>query len=235
MQDRPQTVKAASRAAPRWEPVARIAGTGERTTRLDISQRAIQWRARWRCSAGRIALSIAPAPASGEARHDARCPRSGSAEWIRTGPVRLTVAATARWSAVIEQQVDTPLSEPPLAAMRSAPVVARGRFYGIERRGTGSARLYRLATGRLALRLEDFRTAANSDLFVWLSVARRPRTTQQSFRARHVEVALLKSTIGDQNYLLPRRIDADSIRSVVIWCEPVQIAYAAASLRRGGA
>ncbi len=113
-----------------------------------------------------------------------------------------------------------------------AKVLARGDFYKIERKGLGSATLYRLANGRLALRMEGFRTDANTDLFVWLSEARRPRTTRAAFAARHVEFAGLKSTLGDQNYLLPRSADAAKIRSIVIWCEPVQIAYTAATLTR---
>lgn len=118
--------------------------------------------------------------------------------------------------------------------MRSADakVLARGKFFEIERKGRGSATLYRLPGGRLALRMANFATDSNTGLFVWLSEARRPRTTRSAFRARHSEIALLKSTLGDQNYLLPRSIDASRIRSVVIWCAPVQIAYTAATLRR---
>ena len=66
---------------------------------------------------------------------------------------------------------------------------------------------------------------------MWLSEAARPRTTKQAVRADHREFAPLKATIGSQNYLLPKDADADSIRSIVIWCEPVRIAYTAAALR----
>lgn len=220
------------RAAPRWEPVAELAGRGSETRTLVISRRAIQWRVRYRCSSGRIALSVSPSPSNGPARAERKCGKSGEASWITTGKVRLAIAAPRRWSAVVEQQVDTPLREPPLPAMRSseAGVVARGRFYPIERKSSGEALLYRLPTGRLALRFEDFKTSSNSDLFVWLSEATRPRTTKQVVRARHKQFARLKSTIGSQNYLLPPDVDAGSIRSVVIWCEPVLIAYGGASL-----
>ena len=126
-----------------------------------------------------------------------------------------------------------PIAEPPLAAMRAedAEVAAGGSFYPIERRGRGKVDLYRLAGGRLALCLEGFDTAANTDLFVWLSEARRPRTTKQALRSHHVELAPHKVTKGSQNYLLPESADADSIRSIVIWCEPIRIAYTAATLR----
>jgi hypothetical protein len=113
-----------------------------------------------------------------------------------------------------------------------AEVVASGDFYPIDKRGEGRAVLHELPSGRLALRLEGFATFANTDLFVWLSEARRPETTQQVLRSDHTELALLKSTIGDQNYLLPEDADADDIRSIVIWCEPVRNAYTAARLQR---
>jgi hypothetical protein len=110
-------------------------------------------------------------------------------------------------------------------------VLARGRFYEIERFGRGEARLYRLPSGRLALRLAPFVTSANIDLHVWLTRSARPRTTVQANRAPHRDIALLKSTLGEQNYLLPAAMTLADARSVVIWCEPVQIAYTAATLR----
>ncbi len=67
---------------------------------------------------------------------------------------------------------------------------------------------------------------------MWTSPVARPRTSRQAFRAPHSTVAELKSTAGSQNYLLPRGTSASDIRSVIIWCEPVRIAYGAAALTR---
>ena len=222
------------RAAPHWERVKVFSRSGEAAGPIEISARAIQWRARWRCRSGKFALTLSPRPAAGRARVGDRCPGGGSASWVSEGRQRLAIRATGHWRVVVEEQVDTPLREPPLRAMRrpGSRIVARGRFSGIERRGRGTTSLYRLHDGRLALRLERFATAGNTDLFVWLSEARRPRTTKQSFQAPHIELGPLKSTLGDQNYVLPAGVDVDRIRSVVIWCEPVQIAYAAAPLQR---
>jgi hypothetical protein len=227
-------VAPADKAAPRWEPVATVTGTGVTTRTFSIDKDAIQWRVRWRCSTGRLAVAVRPLPRSGPAGNDGACPGSGRQSWVTSGTQHLGVKASGRWRMTIEQEVDSPLDEPPTAAMRSsrATVIARGDFYEIERKGRGSATLYRLASGRLALRMEDFATDSNTDLFVWLSEARRPATTRAAFAAPHDEVAVLKSTLGDQNYLLPKSADASRIRSVVIWCQPVQIAYAAATLRR---
>jgi hypothetical protein len=228
----PKITKNAETAAPRWEPLATMSGTGPETKRFSVSKRAIQWRARWRCTEGSLRMSVEPRPRSEAERPGGRCPARGDTEWIQSGPQRLKVTARGRWRVVVEQQVDTPLREPPLAAMRApgASVIASGRFHRVERRGRGRVRLFRLPGGRLALRFDRFSTSSNSDLFVWLSEAENPRTTKESL-APHVDVGLLKSTLGDQNYLLPRNVDVSRIRSIVIWCEPVQIAYTAAPLR----
>jgi len=222
------------RAAPHWERVGAFSGPGDASPAVEISRGAIQWRARWRCDSGKFALALSSRSAPPGADVSSDCPGSGSRSWIREGRHELAIAATGRWSVVVEEQVETPLREPPLRAMRApgSRIVGRGGFHGIERRGRGMVRAYRVPGGRLALRPEDLGTPANTDLFVLLSEAARPRTTEQAFPAPHVELAPLKSTLGDQNYLLPAGIPAGRIRSIVIWCEPVQIAYAAAPLER---
>lgn len=222
------------RAAPRWEPVTSFSGSGATTKTVNISEDAIQWRVRWRCEGGRMAITVSPAPRSGSARAAGDCTGGGEHSWVTSGRRELRVQASGPWRIEVEQEVDTALHEPPLPAMKSpdAKILARGDFYKIDRRGTGSARLYRLPNGRLALRMENFSTEPNTDLFVWLSEARRPRNTREAFRAPHIEAAALKSTLGDQNYMLPRGLDASKIRSIVIWCEPVQNAYTAATLAR---
>lgn len=231
----PQITKVKDRAAPRWEPIAVMRGTRAEERTVDVSKRAIQWRARWRCRKGaELSMSVDPEPRSVPERAGGRCPGKGKAEWIQSGEQRLKVSATGRWRVVVEQQVDTPLKEPPLRAMRSkrAEVLARGRFYPVERRGKGRVALYRLPSDRLALRFEGFSTSSNTDLFVWLSEATRPKTTKQAVTAPYDQVAVLKSTLGSQNYLLPRSLNEEDVRSIVIWCEPVRIAYTAARLRR---
>jgi hypothetical protein len=228
-----ESATARRHAAPRWEPVATLTGSGPATRAFTIAPRAIQWRARWRCDGGTLRLS-ASSRSVRRLLETASCPRRGESSGFRTGRLELGVDTPGRWRVVLEQQVDTALHEPPLAAMRSpaARVLAHGRFYDIERFGRGTAALYRLPTGRLALRLTDFVTSANTDLFVWLDRSARPRTTVHAKRAGHRVLAPLKSTLGEQNYLLPAGTTAADIRSVVIWCEPVQIAYAAAALHR---
>ena len=179
-----------------------------------------------------MTLSVAPRPRTGASRDQGSCPSSGETPWIQTGRVRLLVAATGRWSARIEQQLDTPLHEPPLPAMRApgAQLLARSRFYQIESPGNGTAFLYRLPSGRLALRLERLRTSPYPDLSVWVSEARMPRTTEQSADTPRVRLGRLKSTRGDQNYMLPANLNRAAVGSVVIWWPRQHMAYTAATL-----
>jgi len=114
---------------------------------------------------------------------------------------------------------------------RGARVLSRGRFYRMEGRGNGRALVYQLATGRLALRLEGFRLPPTSGMFLWLSEARRPMTSKEAIRTASVRLGVVKSTLGDQNYLLPRGLGPNAVRSVVIWYKPTRTAYVAAALR----
>ena len=231
--ERTRDAVAKGAVAPRWERVTSLSGSGDANHPVQIAPKAVQWRVRWRCTRGSFALRLAPPPDGGNPFGRGRCPGAGTAPAINTGKLQLGVRNVGPWRATVEQQVTEPLAEPPLPAMKAkgARVLASGRFYPIERRGSGKVDLYRLAGGRLALRFENFSTAANTDLFVWASRARRPRTTTQAVRSRHDEFAPLKTTGGDQNYLLPKGVKADSVRSVVIWCAQIRIAYTAAMLR----
>ena len=224
-----EATPAPEQAAPRWERVTELTGTGAASRRVDVDGGAIQWRTRWRCGGG-IRIRVEPPPA-GPSTAEGACP--GRATFIGHGARTLSVEADGPWRIVIEQEVETRLDEPPLAAMRdgSARLLAKGDFSKMERPSRGTATLYELPSGRLALRLEDFRTSASIGLFVWASRAARPRTTRAALRSRHRQVAELKSTLGDQNYVLPRGVRAADARSIVIWCEPIRIAYAVAALR----
>ena len=116
--------------------------------------------------------------------------------------------------------------------MRSgqARELAHGRFRPIESKAGGSAMIYRLPDGRLALRLQRFRTEPNPDLDVWLSDAKDPTTSREIFRAEHRTVRSLKATLGDQNYRLSASTDAARIHSIVVVNARQRIAYAAAKL-----
>lgn len=219
------------RGAPRWETVTTLKGTGPADPPpFAILKDSIQWRARWSCDTGRLVITTDPPPRRPAPLVDDACPGKGEDFAIVTGDVRLKVEASGPWEVIVDQQVDTPLKEPPLEAMATAPVLRQGTFYPIEKEAKGTARILTLPDGRNALRLEDFEVTTNVDLFVWISEAPAPKTSADSVAFRYVELGNLKSTLGDQNYLLPPDLRPEQMRSVVIWCAPIRIAYGAAAL-----
>ena len=219
------------KAAARWETVSTFTGTNaEETPEFQILPTAIQWRVRWTCETGRLRITSLPPPRRPAPLVDDACPKEGTGFSILSGGVRLVVEATGGWKAVVDQQVDTPIEEPLLPGMAGAPVQVEGGFYPVEKEGKGTARIVRLPDGRRVLRLEGFEVSQNTDLFVWLSEAVQPRTSAAAVGAERVEIGNLKSTVGSQNYEIPGDLPTERIRSIVIWCQPVQIAYTAAAL-----
>jgi hypothetical protein len=79
--------------------------------------------------------------------------------------------------------------------------------------------------------LADFFVTANTDLEVQLSPLEAPRSTDQVKASNPVSVAALDITAGSLNFVLPPTVDPTRYKSVVIWCERLFSAYAAASLR----
>jgi hypothetical protein len=221
------------RAAPRWETVSTFSGTGPfRTPEFDVLAEAIQWRVRWTCETGRLRIVTVPPPRRPGPLVDAECPGGADAYSIQTGRAHLEVEAAGAWRAIVDQQLEIPLAEPPPPGLDTARVVAQGAFDKVEKDGKGSARVYELADGRRIVRFEDFEVSTNTDLFVWLSEAVAPRTTVDAQAAPRVSVGNLKSTLGNQNYEVPPDLPNERIRSIVIWCEPVSVAYIAAPLDR---
>lgn len=217
-----------ARVANRWEPVAEFSGDGDEQTRsFVISPDALQWRVTAGCTGGSLEVGL---PGVSEPLARPGCPGSEFGFSIETGSRSLVVAADGPWTVVVDQQLNTPLSEPKLQGMTDRAVLAEGSFYGIDQSGEGVVRLYELPGGRRALRFEPFRVTSNSDLFVWVSRNRKPGTSEEAYASEHVVVGRLKATSGAQNYLLPDELPAEAFGSVVIWCEPIRVAYAAATL-----
>jgi hypothetical protein len=216
------------KVAARWERVARFAGTGSRRTgSFSIVDHAIQWRVTAICTDGRLRVVLEDDPS---ALAEPSCPGRAFGFSIREGPAVLDVDADGSWEVVVDQQVETPAAEPRLPGMTDDALVADGGFYGIDQEGSGTAELWRLTDERWALRFEPFFVTANTDLFVWISETKAPRTSKEALESTHRQIAELTATAGPQNYLLPEDVDESRIRSVVIWCEPVRTAYAAAAL-----
>lgn len=220
------------RASPRWEQVRVVTGNEPAAIGpFTIAPGAIQWRVKWSCETGTIRILTTPPPSRAGPLVESPCPERGEGYSRQTGDVTLDVQASGPWKATVEQQVDTPLDEPPLPEMTGAEVLGRGEFYNVEKTGKGTAILYRLPDGRRALRFEPgFEVFNDPDLVVWLSEATNPRTSREVVDSNHVEIAALRATKGSQNYILPDDLPLDRIGSVALYCVPVPSIYTAASL-----
>jgi hypothetical protein len=225
------------RSQPWWQPLTTLAGEGAGTSeQFTIDRHALQWRVNWRCEVG--SLRVVPVDQSGQALPrplaEAACPAEGTGYSVKTGSFSLQVAATGPWQMTVEQQVDSPLVEPPPPGMDSpdAQVLASGAMYDVDRVGQGTVRIVSLPDGRRVLRLEDFFVSINSDLEIWLSEHPHPTSTPEAASAGHKQVSFLKATAGAMNYELPAEVDLERYQSIVIWCELTSNAYAAAELQR---
>ena len=220
------------RAAPRWEQIRVVTGNAPAEIGpFTIAPEVIQWRVKWDCETGRMLITTTPPPTRPGPLVDSPCPESGEGFSRVRGEVRLAVQASGPWKATVEQQVDTPLDEPPLAEMAGARVLGRGEFYNVDKTGKGTAILYQLADGRRALRFEPgFEVFNDPDLVVWLSEAPSPKTSAEVDASPHAEIAALKSTKGAQNYIVPENLPIQRIGSVALYCVPVPSIYIAAGL-----
>ncbi len=224
----------ADKAAPRWEELKVYSGSGVTETPVfTIEPASIQWRVKWNCESGSLKiLALAEPDRPGtKPLADTTCPKQGEGFSIQTGDQRLAVEASGEWKVVVEQQVESPINEAPLAGMTDASVVLRGTFYSVEKPGKGTATVHRLLDGSLVLRFsDDFQVFNNTDLVIWLSEVPMPRTSAEASTNPYREIAPLKSTRGPQNYPIPADLPLEKIRSVVLWCVPVPTAYTAAAL-----
>jgi hypothetical protein len=221
----------AERAAPRWEQVRVVTGNAPIEVPVTIAEGAIQWRVKWDCETGKMVINTTPPPPRSGPLVDQACPDNGEGFSVLRGQITLAIEASGPWKATVEQQVDTPLDEPPLPEMATARVLGRGDFYNVDKTGSGTAILYQLPDGRRALRFEPgFEVFNDPDLVVWLSEATAPKTSEEVDDSPHVEIAALKSTKGSQNYIVPDNLPIGRIGSVALYCVPVPSIYIAASL-----
>jgi hypothetical protein len=124
------------------------------------------------------------------------------------------------------------VSEPlPVGAMQMR--LAAGQFSIVDgvHKGEGTVSLLRMPDGRRVLRLEDdFRVTNGPDLYVYLSSAAAPRSSDELHSVGALEVAQLKGNVGGQNYELPADLDLSTFRSVVIYCRRFTTVFSTAEL-----
>ena len=220
-------------AQPYWITVATPSGTGSDTQRVTVASDALQWKVDWHCESGSITIDARQTGSATQSiAKNARCSGAGEGFAVNAGTFTLAIAASSAWSLSVQQQLDRPQNSPPLAAMTApgSSVFASGTFYGIDQQGQGTARIYHLADGSYALRLENFYVTPNSDFEIRLSVLQRPGSTPEFISNQYADVAPLPITAGSFNFAIPPNVDPGAYHSVVIWCERLTSAYAGATL-----
>lgn len=220
-------------AQPYWVTLATQSGSGNRTETVRVASDSLQWKVDWQCTSGTISIEAREAGSAAQRIADrAPCSSAGEGFAVNGGTFTLAITATSRWTLSVQQQLDRPQTSPPLPAMSAAgsAVLASGTFYGIDQQGQGTARIYRLPDGTRALRLENFYVTPNTDFIIRLSVLQHPDSTPQFASNPAVDVAPLPITAGSFNFAIPSSVDPAGYHSVVIWCDRLTSAYAAASL-----
>jgi len=221
------------RSFPWWAPVATFSGDETTVTEsFEIDPFALQWRSGWTCESGSLFVE-ARRPGGdviGQPLVDTECPTEGRGFSVETGAFELAVEAEGGWELVVEQQVDVPLVEPPTPQMEKGEVIATGEIYDMDRSGEGTVEVYELDDGTHMLRLEDFYITPNVDLEIDVSELSEPKTTEEFDSAPYEEVTLMPVTTGSINYEIPESVDIMDWRSIVIWCEPLHLAYGGATL-----
>ena len=123
------------------------------------------------------------------------------------------------------------MKEPMPTEAAAGPVALRqGSFYSIAHDGSGRATVYQLADGSRILRFESFEVLNGPDLHVYLAPIDPVPNSVGAEIPGSVDLGKLKGNIGDQNYDLPPDLDLAGFKSVVIWCQPFRVPFAAAAL-----
>lgn len=228
--DRPAAPSTSLRSQPWWQEVKTVEGAGTMTApAFMIADGAIQWRVQGTCQSGQI---VVRSPSQTRPVVNSLCGGELTGFGTRSGPISLQVTTDGPWKLTVSQLIDMPLIEPLTPAMTApgSKAIASGSFYNIDKTGIGKVTVYEQADGRYSVRLDDFYVSANADLQLRFSPLEAPRTTEEYLNAKSEFVVVMDVTAGSLNYTVPSGGDPTLYKSVVIWCEPIKSAYAAASL-----
>jgi hypothetical protein len=147
----------------------------------------------------------------------------------------LLVAVAGAWYAFrperlfINQKVNEQF--PTASATNMSPTkLAAGEFHAGAHETKGTAAIFKLADGKITLRLTNFETSNGPDVHVYLVAAADAKDSETVKRAGFVELGSLKGNIGDQNYDVPANVDLAKYRAVTIWCARFAVNFGTAPL-----
>ena len=108
-------------------------------------------------------------------------------------------------------------------------VAGQGQFVGADsfHQGSGQATIFRQGDMSV-LRFEDFMVTNGPDLHVLLATS--PSPTGRADLGDYIDLGSLKGNLGNQNYEIPSDVDLSQYKSVVIYCMPFHVLFAAATI-----
>jgi pentapeptide MXKDX repeat protein len=109
-----------------------------------------------------------------------------------------------------------------------------GTFHGRVHNTSGRATIYREESGKLILRLTNFKTSNGPDVHVILIAAKDADDDANFLKSntKRVELGKLKGNEGDQNYDIPGGTDLSKFQTVSIYCERFNANFGAAALEK---
>ncbi len=146
------------------------------------------------------------------------------------GMARLTPTVEATIDPVILELIEE--SKAVLDVGDEPFIIMAGDFATIDQmhRGEGSVSVYEITDTEFVIRLEDFTVTSGPDLHVYLSRHEEPRTSAEVVQPDYVDLGLLKSTTGAQNYDVPDGVNPESYGSVVIYSRSFNVIFSTATL-----
>ena len=113
-------------------------------------------------------------------------------------------------------------------------VLETGTFHGKVHNTSGRATIYREDSGKLVLRLTNFKTSNGPDVHVILIAAKDADDDANFLKSntKRVELGKLKGNEGDQNYDIPSGTDLTKFQTVSIYCERFNANFGAAALEK---
>lgn len=119
----------------------------------------------------------------------------------------------------------TPEAQPPVG------LVAVGDFVDVTYSGGGTVEVHALSSGAHMLSFEGFSVEPGPELHVLLSTAEAADAITEQDVQDSLDLGLLLATEGEQSYELPAGIELSEYTLILIWCEPQQTPYIAATLQ----
>jgi hypothetical protein len=130
--------------------------------------------------------------------------------------------------------VPAPTAMQPTPVLPDASPILNGSFDGMDliRAAKGDVTVYRSADGALLLRFDNFSVTNGPSLQVYLSANPEPTGGSDLDQpgVSRFPVGVLEGSVGNQHYTIPRDLNVERYRTVVIFSEALQLIYAIAPL-----